>query len=274
MCNTTWLLIGMVLAGPVWVLATLYAARRVWRTARRVHDHAQARAKGQDQLIELGQLAGGLAHEIKNPLSTIGVNLSLLAEDLAHSPQPHDARMLRRLAAVQTEAARLKDILDDFLRYAGRMELTRERADLRRVVQELTDFFAPQADTARVVLRTQAPEQPVRVDIDVNLIKQALLNLMINALQAMPEGGELMLKISAPLDACCLLEVIDTGIGIPPENLSRVFQVYYSTKTRGTGLGLATTQRILREHGGTIRVQSEPGKGTRFLVQLPLTTDC
>jgi len=149
-----WLLIGMAVAGPIGVLVTLYAARRVWRTSRRVHDHALARAKGKDQLIELGQLAGGLAHEIKNPLSTIGVNLSLLAEDLVHSPQPHDARMLRRLGAVQAEAARLKDILDDFLRYAGRMELTRERADLRRVVQELTDFFAPQADGARVVLRT------------------------------------------------------------------------------------------------------------------------
>jgi len=229
-----------------------------------------------EKIIELSQLAGGLAHEIKNPLSTINMNLSLLAEDLAHRPGPpdaktHDARMLRRLAAVQAEAARLKDILDDFLRYAGRMELTRERADLRRVVQELTDFFAPQADAARVVLRTQTPEQPVRVDVDVNLVKQALLNLMINGLQAMPEGGELMLKISTQPGACCL-EVIDTGVGIPPENLPRVFGVYYSTKTGGTGLGLATTQRIIREHGGTIRVQSEPDKGTRFLVQLPLAT--
>jgi len=223
-----------------------------------------------EKLIELSQLAGGLAHEIKNPLSTINMNLSLLAEDLAHSPQPHDARMLRRLVAVQAEAARLKDILDDFLRYAGRMELTPERTDLRRVVRELTDFFAPQADGARVVLRVQEPEQPVRVNIDVNLVKQALLNLMINAIQAMPEGGELILKISTrPPDQCCL-EVIDTGTGIPPENLPRVFQVYYSTKPDGTGLGLATTQRIIREHGGTIQVQSEPDKGTRFLVHLPL----
>ncbi|MCL2700733.1 MAG: ATP-binding protein [Phycisphaerae bacterium] len=283
MSDITWLVIGIALSGPLWVLGTLYVTRRarqraVRRAARRVHDHAHARAENrqvhvQEQLIELGQLAGGLAHEIKNPLSTIHVNLTLLAEDLSRGPQPPDARMLRRLGAVQTEAARLKDILDDFLRFAGRMELTRETVDLRRAVQELTDFFAPQADAARVVLRTQLPEQPVRVSVDVNLIKQALLNLMINALQAMPEGGELMLKIStspaASRDDCCV-EVIDTGTGIAPENLPRIFQVYYSTKTQGTGLGLATTQRILREHGGTITVQSEPDKGTRFLVQLPL----
>jgi len=282
----TWLVIGMALSGPLWVLGTLYAVWRVRRrtlrrTARRVHDLAHARAQGRaqareqlarEQLVELGQLAGGLAHEIKNPLSTIHVNLSLLAEDLARGPQPHDTRMLRRLTAVQAEAARLKDILDDFLRYAGRMELTRDTVDIRRVVQELTDFFAPQADVARVVLRAQAPEQPVRVSIDVNLIKQALLNLMMNALQAMPEGGELMLKISAQSGACCV-EVIDTGTGIEPGNLPRIFQVYYSTKSTGSGLGLATTQRIVREHGGTITVQSEQNKGTRFLVQLPLAEE-
>jgi len=181
--------------------------------------------------------------------------------------------MLRRLAAVQAEAARLKDILDDFLRYAGRMELTRETVDLRRVVQELTDFFAPQADVARVVLRTQAPEQPVRVDIDVNLIKQALLNLMINALQAMPEGGELMLKIStqraAQRDECCL-EVIDTGTGIPEDEFRRLFEPYRTTKASGHGLGLMIVQRIVQDHGGQIEVASKQGEGTVFRIVLPL----
>jgi len=260
-----WLLIGMLVAGPLWVLGTLYGARRIWQTARRL----TVRARGHEHLAELGQLAGGLAHEIKNPLSTINVNLKLLAEDLARDDQPANARLLRRLNSVQNETARLKDILDDFLRFAGRLELTREVVDLRRLVQELSDFFAPQADTSRIVMRTYLGDSPVRVSIDANLIKQALLNLLINAQQAMQSGGELIVKVGTQRGQACI-EVIDTGVGIPKEDLARVFQVYYSTKATGSGLGLPTTQRIIREHGGTIRAQSEPGKGTRFVILLPL----
>jgi signal transduction histidine kinase len=219
--------------------------------------------------VELGQLAGGLAHEIKNPLSTINVNLKLLSEDLSRQGDEESKRALRRLTSVQAEASRLKDILDDFLRFAGRMELSPSVVDLRRLVEEMADFFAPQADSARVVLRPSLPPEPVRVRVDENLIKQALLNLMINAVQAMPQGGELILRVS-PQRGQAVAEVIDTGTGIPKEDLPRIFEVYYSTKQRGTGLGLPLTYRIIREHGGTIRVESELGKGTRFIIHLPV----
>ena len=144
--------------------------------------------------------------------------------------------------------------------------------DLRRVIGELTDFFAPQADAARVVMRTSLPDEPVAVCLDVNLLKQALLNLMIDALQAMPGGGELLIKVSRQR-RMAMVEVIDTGTGMSAEQLSRIFQVYYSTKSRGMGLGLPTTRRIIREHGGTIQVDSEVGKGTRFIIQLPLNKE-
>ena len=268
MNNGCWMLLGALVAAPVCFVAALLVYRRIWQSARKL----SARTKGHDQLVELGQLAGGLAHEIKNPLSTVNMNLKLLAEDIARQNDPEAQRSLRRLASVQAETARLKDILDDFLRYAGRMELTPEVIDLRRIVGELTDFFAPQADAARVVLRTSMPEQAVRVYVDINLLKQALLNLMINALQAMPGGGELLIKLSSQRGAG-LLEVIDTGTGIAADELPRIFQVYYSTKSRGMGLGLPTTRRIIREHGGTIQVDSEPGKGTRFLIMLPLALE-
>jgi two-component system sensor histidine kinase HydH len=257
-------LIGALISGPLWVLATVWAGRRLWRNARRL----AARARGQEHLIEVGQLVGGLAHEIKNPLSTINVNLKLLAEDLARREDEEARRLIRRLEAVQIETDRLKDILDDFLRFAGQYELTLTSTDLRRVIEELVDFFTPQAESARVLTRSSLPATEVRSRIDVNLIKQALLNLMLNAVQAMPEGGELLLRLSSQRNSV-VMEVIDTGPGMDRDDLGKVFQVYFSTKKQGTGLGLPTTRRIVREHGGDIRVESEVGKGTRFIITLP-----
>ena len=260
-----WLLAGAILSGPLWVAGTLWAARRIWRSARRL----SARARSLEHLVELGQLVGGLAHEIKNPLSTINVNLKLLAEDLNRFHDEEHRRLLRRLKNVQDETHRVKGILEDVLRFAGKYELSPAPVDLRRLVGELVDFFSPQADAAKVVIRTSLPDSQVRCSIDANLIKQALLNLMINAVQAMPQGGELLMKVSAGRGRA-VLEVIDTGSGISPEDLSKVFRVYYSTKKGGSGLGLPTTRRIVREHGGDIRAESEVGKGTRFVLTLPL----
>ena len=131
------------------------------------------------------------------------------------------------------------------------------------------DFFRPQAEAGRVVLRSFLPDTPVPCDVDVDLIKQAILNVMLNATQAMSEGGELMLRLSADRDRS-VLEVIDTGPGIAPELRSRIFQAYYSTRPGGSGLGLPTTRRIVTQHDGEIAVDGEPGKGTRFVLSLPL----
>jgi len=121
-------------------------------------------------------------------------------------------------------------------------------------------------------MRTALPERPVCCRVDAKLIKQALLNLMINAVQAMEAGGELMIRLRADRDRAAI-EVTDTGRGMTEEELARAFQAYYSTKKDGTGLGLPTMRRIVREHDGTIRVHSEPGKGTRFVIVLPLVGD-
>jgi len=268
MTPSLWLLAGAVLTGPLWVALTLWLTRRVWRDARKLSLHARAR----EHLAELGELAGGLAHEIKNPLSTINVNLQLVAEDLDRLPGDEPRRWLRRIENVRRESDRLRGILDDFLGYAGKYELTCHHVDLRRLVGELADFFAPQADAARVVMRTTLPDAPVRCNIDTDLVKQAMLNLMINALDAMGDGGELIIRLSASPEEA-LLEVIDTGTGIAPDELARIFRVYYSTKKSGSGLGLPTTRRIIREHGGVLNVESDVGKGTRFTIALPLVED-
>jgi signal transduction histidine kinase len=260
-----WILLGAVLAAPLWIGVTLMLCRRLWRSVRRM----TARSRGREQLIELGQLAGGLAHEIKNPLSTINLNLRLLNEDIDRLPDEQHQRWSKRLRTVQEEAGRLREILDDFLRFAGKYELQCRAVDLRELVSELTDFYSAQADSAHVVLRTHLSEEPVVACVDENLIKQALLNLMVNATQAMTEGGELLVCVRRKAREA-VLEVTDTGPGIDEENRAKIFQVYYSTKSGGTGLGLPTTRRIIREHGGSIRVDSECGKGTQFTILLPL----
>lgn len=230
------------------------------------------RTRQAERLAELGTLTGGLAHEIKNPLSTVQLNLQLLQEDLEPN-NPAYSRLLNRLNIVHREASRLRDILDDFLRYAGKIELEKSPVDLNELLEELVDFFTPQAQLQHVQLRLKKagapPPQPLVAPVDSKLLKQAVLNLMINALQAMPAGGELILAASRD-DQHAIIDVIDTGRGISPEAVNKIFQAYYSTKKGGTGLGLAMAQRIIREHGGRIEVKSEVGKGSDFRLFLPL----
>jgi len=174
---------------------------------------------------------------------------------------------------VQRETSRLKDILDDFLRYAGKLELDRQPTDINQMIEELADFFSPQAQLQRVQLRVRPSGEKLIVSLDARLIKQAVLNLMLNGLQAMgSDGGEMILG-TARENGEARIEVIDTGPGIPSEVTERIFQAYYSTKQGGTGLGLAMARRILHEHGGRITVTSEPGKGTAFTLHLPESTN-
>ena len=147
----------------------------------------------QQQVEDLGRLTGGLAHEIKNPLSTIKVNLQLLGEDLQAS-DPQVARWRKKLQVVQKETDRLQTILDEFLRYIGKPELSPVPADLNGILSDMADFFAPQAHAAGILIRQVLSPESLMAAVDVNAIKQTLLNLFLNAQQAMPNGGELILR--------------------------------------------------------------------------------
>lgn len=281
--NAFWygLLAGALASLAIFLILATAVYRRLARGSRRPlralarirasRSRLRARAAHARRLAEIGTLTGGLAHEIKNPLSTVLLNLQLLQEDL--DPQnPAYTRLVSRLNTVGREASRLRDILDDFLRYAGKIELRRQDVDLNAILEELVDFFAPQAQLNRVQLRLKPHAGPLVVSIDPRLIKQAVLNLMLNALQAMPNGGELILSASMVSSShpYAVIDVIDTGPGIPPQEAEKIFQAYYSTKKGGTGLGLAMTRRIVEEHGGRIGVRSEPTKGSDFFIRLPL----
>src|SRR5688500_7111820 len=259
----TGLLVGLLSSLALGSAVALAAYRRI--------DRLQRRARQAERLAELGTLTGGLAHEIKNPLSTIQLNLQLLREDLPDH-EPSTGRIVNRLTTVQKEASRLRDILDDFLRFAGKMELDRKPVDVNRLLEEMVDFFHPQAQLQRVQLRVKPAngDGALVAPVDERLMKQALLNLMINALHAMPQaGGEIILSSARDGDRLHI-DVTDTGRGMEPEVLERIFQAYYSTKKGGHGLGLAISKRIVEEHGGTIGAVSEVGKGTRFRIELPL----
>jgi signal transduction histidine kinase len=245
---------------------------------------------------ELARLTGELAHEIKNPLSTIKVNLQLAkealddvvrAEEEGGSARAEESRSvlspsglptfrssrlagaLRKIAIVQKETDRLEQILDGFLKYVRRPDLQMALLDLNELVSDMVDFYSPQAHSRALTVRQSLSEESLVCRADPGALKQVLLNLFINAQQAMENGGELIIRTARGAGRA-VLHVSDTGRGIPPERLPAIFQPYRSSRAGGNGLGLATAKKIIEAHHGLISVHSEVGKGTSFTIQLPL----
>lgn len=238
---------------------------------------AQRRALASERMAEIGAMTGGLAHEIKNPLSTIGLNAQLLAEGIDELPvEPEEkGRLSRRVGALKREADRLRGILTDFLQYAGQLRIDPKPSDLNKLVEELADFFMPQAQAQGVRLKLDLADGPVMAALDVPQVKQAVLNLMLNAVQAMADSSsrDLILRTERRSDQdrrpVVALHVIDTGPGIPPESMEKLFQPYFTTKSGGTGLGLPTARRLIEGHEGRLEVRTEPGSGTDFIIVFP-----
>ncbi|MDP7005997.1 MAG: HAMP domain-containing sensor histidine kinase [Phycisphaerales bacterium] len=269
MFSLTWLLTGIAI-GAVSVLP--YTIWRHKRDAKRT-DEARIRAAQSERMAEIGNMTSGLAHEIKNPLSTVGLNAQLLSEDIDNLEvtEKEKSKITKRLESLSREVQRLKGILDDFLQFAGRIKLHKEDVDLREMLKELDDFYHPQCDSENVVMRMQLPEYAVNANVDVSLLKQAVLNLLINATQAMSdcEQKELMVRLDSDQEEA-RIHIIDTGKGIEEESMEEIFHPYVSSKRGGTGLGLPTTMRIAQEHGGYISVNSTVGQGSDFTVCVPL----
>jgi len=213
----------------------------------------------------LGALAGGLVHEIKNPLSTLRINLTLLKEDL-EAALPEGRGLTRRVEVLENEVRRLDAILSDFMRYAGMRQLEKEACDLPALVAEMVEFVEPGFRRDGVALETDVA--PVEAALDAQLFKRALFNLLLNAQQAIAPGPGTVRVTGGPLDGGAWLEVADDGAGIPADEIERVFDVYYSRSRRGSGLGLPTARRIVEEHGGTLTLDSAEGEGTRVRMEL------
>jgi len=253
---------GFVL-GLIVVLLVAFLMHRmgIVRICRGGNEHSR-------KLEELAKLTGRLAHEIKNPLSTIKVNLKLITEDLeAELSTP--PKCIRKIEVVQNETDRLVDILDDFLHYIGQPELRPKNVKINDLVGEMVDFYGPQADRNNIKIRLGLSDKPSICNIDVNMVKQVLLNLFINAQQAMPNGGELIIRTNT-LGRSAVIEVSDTGQGIPPGNIEKIFEAYHTSRSGGSGLGLAIARKIIDAHNGSIKVESQQGRGSSFVITLPI----
>lgn len=221
-----------------------------------------------DRYTEIVRLVGALAHEIKNPLSTIVLNLELLAEDFAGSETPRDRRAVAKITVVQRECQRLLALLDDFLKFTRARAHEMQPSDLNAEADRVLEFFRPKAAAANIeIVRYFDPDLP-SVKLDREAFHGALLNLILNAVQAMPDGGQLVVRTQCPGDEV-RLDLIDTGRGIAAAHLPHIFDAFYSTRPGGSGLGLPTARKIVEAQGGRITVESEPDRGTKFTIHLP-----
>jgi signal transduction histidine kinase len=221
------------------------------------------------RLAQLGTLLAGFAHEVRNPLSTIGLNLQLVLEDFRDAETPRDKRTQKRLATVESEVRRLQKILEEFLSFLRAPEPRVVPIDLNARLQALVEFQEPEMRDAGVALRFYPGSDVGQVAADWDHLQAAVGNLLRNAKEATPVGGEVMVSTTREGDFA-LLRVTDTGSGIAPELQARVFEPYFSTKKAGNGLGLPTVRRVVDEHGGTVSMESEIGKGTQFSLRLPV----
>jgi signal transduction histidine kinase len=228
----------------------------------------EERTRLRERYEEVAALAGGLAHEIRNPLSTIGMLLELMAEDLSAAESPRDRRLWTKLQTVQTECRHLEEILNTFLQFARAGELELAEADLNQLVREFIDFYQPDARQHGIEISPHLASDLPLVRVDRSLLRQVLLNLARNAQQAMPDGGLLELQTRFA-DGRVQLAIIDSGAGMDEATRAKLFQTFFSTKTSGSGLGLSTVRKIVEAHQGSISCESEPGRGTRFLISFP-----
>ena len=231
------------------------------------------------KLSALGRLMAGVAHEVKNPLNAMAIHLELLKQKLARQPavvggpsaEPRapGADIVKHVTIISDEIRRLDQVVVGFLKFVRPEELKLQPVRLASLISDVRTTVAPDAERRGITLKTECPDSLPDVNADPGMLRQALLNLAINGCHAMPDGGTLRLACRAASRRRVEIDVEDTGVGIAPENLGRIFDLYFTTKEKGSGIGLSMVYRIVQLHDGEVEVQSTPGAGTRFRLTLP-----
>lgn len=235
-------------------------------TDRRARD---ARLRRAESLAALTTLTAGVAHEIKNPLGSIGIHLDLMKKEMSGKQQIETERVMENLLIIKEELERLNRIVMDFLFTVRPMNAELEYDDLNRLIRELVEFLRPELEQAGIDIRLELVEPMPQIRMDARYMKQAVLNVVNNALSAMPDGGTLSIR-TAVRGNHLQLRISDTGVGIPDENLEKIFEPYFTTKEFGSGLGLTIVYKIVKEHLGEIAVDSKVGKGASFTLSFPI----
>jgi two-component system sensor histidine kinase HydH len=224
---------------------------------------AETSLRTKERLASLGEMSAGIAHEIRNPLGIISSSAQLLEGEI----ESMDARQL--LDIIQEESARLNGLITDFLIFGRQLEPQRQNCDLATLVMRNLEHLRGTAEQKGVRLRFERRCKTCEACVDADMMQQVMLNLLLNALDATPAGGEVVVTVQRDND-CLEFSVQDDGCGIKPGDQEKVFDPFFTTKSHGTGLGLANAYKIVESHEGTLRVQSAPGAGSTFTVSLPV----
>jgi two-component system NtrC family sensor kinase len=227
-----------------------------------------AEARRQERLAYIGTLASGLAHEIRNPLNAIKLNVELIESELAAAERCNPAALKKRLARIHGETDQLAAILNEFLAFARPPKMELLVTDLNQYLEDLLEFYEPECRKAGIALKRDFARELYPVRIDPAQFKNVVLNLLINAREAVGEQGEITVS-TRELEHEVQIRVADNGDGVKSGDEERVFEVFFSTKERGTGLGLAIARRIVEEHGGRLSLENRPGRGATFVIRLP-----
>lgn len=237
-------------------------------TLHRDEMEAREQLRQSEKLASLGTLSAGLAHELRNPLNTVSMLMYAMAQDMAQdaagaSPYAADVDVM------QSELQRMSLLIEQFLEFARPRPPHFQRERIEEIMEETLLLIGPEARTHGVVLVKEWPKELPKVWADGTQIKQVFLNILLNAVQAMPQGGRLTIRLYVS-GGNLLTAITDQGAGIPPDVRAKLFEPFFSTKQGGTGLGLSISQRIIEGHNGRLRLFSKPGAGTSVVVRLPL----
>jgi signal transduction histidine kinase len=217
------------------------------------------------RLANIGKLTSGVAHEVKNPINSIVVHLEILRNKLSQT----DSDTERHMDVIASEIQRLDRVVQTLVDFTRPVELRLADVDLRSLVEQVAFMAKPDCERHGVHLEAEISEEPLPAKVDVDLVKQALLNIVINGAQAMENGGTLTVRAGRK-DDDAQIEIQDTGPGIPPAIRDKIFNLYFTTKKTGSGIGLAMTYRIMQLHNGSLHFDTRSGEGTVFYLTLPL----
>jgi signal transduction histidine kinase len=218
------------------------------------------------RLIAMGEMAAKIVHEVRSPLCSIELNASMLANDLEGTVHNELAR------DISTGIKSLNNILTNMLYFAKPNKLSRSDVDINGIIEEMVYLMMPLIETNGIAINNNL-SHAVHSNGDVQLLKQAFMNILLNAIQVTPEGGSIDISVHM-VDGYSIVEVRDQGMGIEPENMERIFDPFFTTKDSGTGLGLSIASKIMQSHGGVIKVSSVVGVGSSFFLYYPLTVSC